>query len=830
MGDIGLKRREKVTTACIRCRRRKIKCDGQIPCANCVKSKEPYCNYPDHLSPRRAPDNNTRHNTCRNGDDSEIEARLCRIERLVENLMERPGTDNKSNVDKTRRLSQQPGERTSAEHFQKDGWNTNFLKENACRESEETRIGCPLVRPSAEFYFGTHTTLYIFSEKSLDWIRSKLPKADQKLLNPLEDMSFFCEQFCENFSNTWVDPFSGNQESINTLEKFWERSTSFYKLLDYFEKDNLANNFCNKRQVITLIRKHLVEQKLEHERGATSSQLLIICVALALSISILIDDKVRDHPKNSEEDYLAMHIFEDHSLHEMILVQEALMRKSIFYFHRILVVSEGIDTIQGILLFIIFLESSWFEDSASYILTSIAVRYAQAMGLHKVESFYGLSEEEKETRKRIWRFCQYLDMEICYRFGKPPIISASEISSFSKKQAAADINFNLNETMEHSNDNDLIDQLYGNTSQEYCSDLLIQLTEIRAKSYAKLFSPNADYSNTSEFVSCVDELSDNMFAFSRSIDSRMAPKFYHDSNFGNLDALSDVSEEGYKPWYETLLVVHLTYFVHLMTINSVPFHLSGTDDHPFMEKNFDLAIDSARTILHMVRRVGGKRATFSCTNWLIFFPFAAFLTLLCKCIKFPSSPESFDDVHLLVEVSLKFFARNNRRFFVDKGNIKNFCQVQNFIDVLTRIMLSVLIRIMEVKANWETNQELRNYLNIDKDAYVKPFYGEGFKVRPTSDTQCASSNFAGSSFNIKEPATKKAKLPNNSLYLDGYKPPAFGTPRHSVYEDGEHCMADPQINNIVLPEDGGLGLYMDDAALDFQVPTKWEGLPNFFFD
>lgn len=827
MGDVGLKRREKVTMACLRCRRRKIKCDGQSPCANCVKSKEPYCNYPDYLTSRREPsNNNTKHYMYRNGQDSEVERRLSRVEALLENLVEKLGMDRKETLDKTAQGTDKLKLGTNAAYLKQKIYNNDSVRVRSCERDEQMsqRMKRPKIRPSAEVYFGTHTTLYIFSEKSLDWIRSKLPQEDQKLLHPIENMSFFCEQFWENFSNTWIDPFNGKPESLNLLRDFFQRGfTLHYNLLDYFEKHNLANYLCDKSQIRKIIENHLNEEK--HQRSATSSELLIICVSLSLGISILIDEKLRDQPKNSEEDYLNMRIFEGYSLQEMIVIQEALMNKSIFYFHRILVVSEGIHTIQGILLFIIFLESSWFEDSASYILTSIAVRYAQAMGLHRHDSFYGLPEEEIKTRSKIWRFCQYLDMEICYRFGRPPIINASEVSTFELEKEAADVTFNLNKDSQHSNDES--DLLYGKTSEEYNSDLLIRLTEIRAKSYAKLFSSSPDYSNIFEFVSCVDELSDEMFAFSQSIDPRIAPKFYDDPDFGNLDSFFELSEKEHGRWYETLLITHLTYFVHLMTINSVPFHFTDPDRSPLMENNFNLAIGSARTILHTVKRIGGRRTLFSCTNWLIFFPFSAFLMLLCKCINFPSSPDSVNDVNLLVDVSLNFFSKNNRRFFFDKNNIKNFCHLQNFIDILTRIMLSVLIRIMEVKVSWRTNEELRNFLDIENNAYAKPFFEGNMRLFPTNKPHCVRSSSTGSSFNNRERGSSKFRFPSS---LWGRKSSGVETSRSSTYEERERLAQELQNDNMILPDEGGLNSYMDDVALDFQIPTKWDSLPNFFFD
>lgn len=62
-GDLSLasgeqqpqKRRRRPALACEQCRRRKIKCDRNIPCNNCTKSKIPACSYaPTHIPASRA--------------------------------------------------------------------------------------------------------------------------------------------------------------------------------------------------------------------------------------------------------------------------------------------------------------------------------------------------------------------------------------------------------------------------------------------------------------------------------------------------------------------------------------------------------------------------------------------------------------------------------------------------------------------------------------------------------------------------------------------------------------------------------------------------------
>ncbi|KAL0084498.1 hypothetical protein F4703DRAFT_1719858, partial [Phycomyces blakesleeanus] len=46
------KKRAKIVSACSECRRKKTKCNGELPCRNCLKSQVS-CIYPSHSDDKR---------------------------------------------------------------------------------------------------------------------------------------------------------------------------------------------------------------------------------------------------------------------------------------------------------------------------------------------------------------------------------------------------------------------------------------------------------------------------------------------------------------------------------------------------------------------------------------------------------------------------------------------------------------------------------------------------------------------------------------------------------------------------------------------------------
>ncbi|POG59818.1 hypothetical protein GLOIN_2v1718840 [Rhizophagus irregularis DAOM 181602=DAOM 197198] len=84
-------KRVKITTACDTCRRRKVKCDGESPCANCQRGNY-QCTFSDASAKRpRGPPK---------GFVALIEDRLHTIESLLVNLVNKDTIPDISNLSK----------------------------------------------------------------------------------------------------------------------------------------------------------------------------------------------------------------------------------------------------------------------------------------------------------------------------------------------------------------------------------------------------------------------------------------------------------------------------------------------------------------------------------------------------------------------------------------------------------------------------------------------------------------------------------------------------------------------------------------------------------
>ena len=110
-------------------------------------------------------------------------------------------------------------------------------------------------------------------------------------------------------------------------------------------------------------------------------------------------------------------------------LQEKLFDNAIYYYQRVSVVSEGIETIEALLLLIICIESNWLTSFLNSSPIAVAIRFAQDLGLHRAESYLNKPLKEQERRRRVWWFCYFFDIEFCFKSGKPPMINSSDVTT-----------------------------------------------------------------------------------------------------------------------------------------------------------------------------------------------------------------------------------------------------------------------------------------------------------------------------------------------------------------------------------------------------------------
>lgn len=769
------KKRDRISKACQFCRSKKIKCDGATPCSHCKTSNNSQCFYPSNTE-RKPRTKKSVSKSSKSQNVGELEDRLGRLESLLSTLTDKMVPGGSSNgfnsisgpVIDTPQM-QSVGSKSSdgydeSEDSSKEFSGGDYLDRNLTNTAYSDTFKRNPDPPSTQYgktddengyddtkedsniaqvfhisdhYYGSHSNFNIFSNKSLEWIFTKLPKQDSELLTPMGNLPIMFNLCLRTFKEVWFAPRSNDEELKRRLVEGWfpEDQSLVFDLIDCFDGIFLASDLCDSQSVRELFRTYYLNKKEPNPNRFKFSELLIMNISLALCISSVIDKRMSTTSNTDNSNGRTPNLFA-YSTGDLIHLQTRFFSSSIYYYDMINVMSDGIKTIQAILLLIIYLETSWVKSTVNYILASIAVRFAQEIGLHRAESFVDLPLEEANFRRKIWWFCEYFDMEVCYRNGKPPLINPADVSTGNSKDIVDTMvknNIPVNQSQGRLDELDpvLLSFILENKGfNSYIGHFLSVLTRIRAKSYSCLFSASSCNQSFKSIVNNINEINSDMFSMAEAISPSLKPRFYNDPDFNSSLIFSKQIHSG--PYsIEIALTFHLTYFTHFMTVNRL---ISQIDNIEYKLKNREvlkfrnLALDSTRTILHIIRKLDRNSTPFSCINWSIFYPFGAFLTLLSNCLNRPQLAETADDINLLVDVSVNFFAFQLDNLNMNKALNSEVCKIYNQREsvsfIICTLMLNIGMRIIDSESDYnfvEDNSRIRGYLKNCEEVFPELF-------------------------------------------------------------------------------------------------------------
>ncbi|WEJ96868.1 Fungal Zn2Cys6 Cluster domain [Yamadazyma tenuis] len=895
------KKRDRVARACLYCRKKKVKCDGQSPCGNCKSYLGGECTYPSETKKRVR---NKRAKNDKGQSISELDSRLAKLEGLLTNLASKLGAGNleltesdeqsendgvdedetgeggDESITKENEGSNPPIQAKdldiegdySRDTREKNGSLLFVLKhEEQCNTNTERTYCLP------EAFYGSHSMFHIFSEKSLEWMHSRLPREHIHLLIPVRNLPRLFSICIESFNEVWSGANSKDGRSKQKMAEgdFPEAQELVYDLLEAFSRVFMAGQLVETSYLRKLFENYYNNQKYEggrtYNRGVRyqfrSSELLIMNISLALCIShVLYKRKPGPCTPTSGEQISLCNTptLDAYGEDDLIKLQSQFLVSSIHYYQKVSVMSEGVSTVQAILLFIIYLELTLVKSTANYILAAVAVRFAQEIGLHRCESFEGLPIEEVAFRRKLWWFCEYLDIEICYRHGKPPLINPADVSTLTRKDfisgsTVKNLPFNIN------TDNHLDPKLLKFLLEEkgldvYFGHFMSLLNRLRFEAYSKLFSASSCDHSFTDIIYILTSMNKKMWELGSSMSPELRPRFYNDSEFGNSALFQNKTIEDGQ--LVMLLSFHLAFFTQLMTMNRLITRLK-CDPHEIEIKNSeaiylrDLASDSARTIVHITLRTVRNTISASNLSWLIFYSSAAVLDILQSCLNKPKSEDTVSDMELLIDgminCSVKQLFRNPPK------NGEMFNQIDSVMCLVTFIMLQMGIRIVESQSKrvfFDNNPYLiqisNHFMALFPELYQKKradpiLRAEIVNPATQSDRSSTASDLIGdsksnftattapstdstgnsmNSFGEVSPMGCPGLIPGPTGYLSVHDPknplinsvwdskvsPNYGnSPSPSTYFSGKIPLGDPEFNEALDRVFGG-------------------GTPNFFYD
>lgn len=684
--------RKRIRVACDTCRRKKIKCDGNLPCSNCKATNEHVCHYAERQS--------MKHRRFPARDPKQLlSARIGRLEDIILDLSEKLGglAEVRQRVMSESRgysfLSDSEDDSEETRDHAKEGLSSDGTRYS--NEEEGNVVADKFPPKKVELFYGAHTFANLVSRGSISWMQKQLGEKEGEMVLPLTNMPILFSVQARLFFAKWLDPPAMTQDQKRRIltRPFPENPTLIFGIIDMFMTPILRMEGVGDTKRV----RAMFERYYKSKDRFTIAELLIMTVSLAFLIFMRFETNVG--PLEQVNDGSE---WSDQALQQL---ENNLMSNAIYYYHLLCVIGGGIDTIEAILLFTGYLECHWFSPLVNYMVLFPAIRYAQDMGLHRIESYFSLDEATAAHRKRIWWTCCYMDMEICFRNGKSPIINRWDVSPELLDIEIGEIDIS---------DTQQVRDLYKFFSH-------VQL--LRARSYERLFSASADIGTFASLLANLDMLNEQIFASASHLPDNLRPYFYNNPKF-------QISTHKSKVENEISWCVRLTYFYHIMLINRLPMILNiETDDIDKMEYYRNLSLDSARTMLHILKSSEGSNLSNSFFAWVLFFPSSAFLHLLTACMNYPNSPQAYSDLMLLIDTSMDFVTRRG----VD-GNLESMKKFHRFSLTLVtfRLLLRIVIAIFEKQTKisiLEHNVALKQHLDAAKDVFPELFQSpEAFKL------------------------------------------------------------------------------------------------------
>lgn len=858
MSGVEKSKRDRVAKACATCRKKKTKCNGKKPCEHCHNLGLP-CEYPNN-KPRKS------------RTKALLEMvfdRLERLELLMHKMMDRMGgvdaetssgsvahprngllsslsaelpgldvsfKDEEDNNRDYRSETQAPVESNGHLLPQKQPRDTFFQQAKSIfhhridESSEATQKPHQILQ-----YKGLHSGIaFIFGTQSIEWIKTRLKPEDQNIITPFQTLLFYFNAWKQLFLSVWTDVKTYSKEDVKKLKEgvYPHDKQLTFELLQLYDYLAVADFICPVDTVRTLFAKFYANKSSPRLKKYKFlySELMLMNLSLALSISVAIDLKTSEAPSPGINEFPKLDAM---TTDQLATLQEEMFLNSVFYFHTISVVSEGMVTIQALLLLVTHLETTWVISDVNYTFVGMALRYAQEIGLHRFETFLNLSDTEKNARGRLWAAVQSFDVEISHRTGKPPAVNMVDVSTLTPMDPLHVPSLLSTQDVER------LRRVCGGEryplNEVYVHFYIYKLSQLRAFSYFQLFSATVKYDSLKSVQDIVTSLNHEFHNFRNEIKEEYRPKYYYEPGFLQFPE-SYSSTRRTRITDDSVLTLQLSFFYQIMTVNKVPFQIEPHEGaSPYENASYrKTTLDSARTILHIMRGIRKRSIPFFGINWVIFYPFVAVMNLIANCLNYSDDEDCYKDLTLLIDVSMNFFNQYSQQ--ASQPSTRLLYLRLHLFDILVRIVLRIAIKVFENRSGLDilgANPPLRAHLEqVEKE--FPQFYT---KINDTSDLM----NLLNCMHHTNEVKFREQKYTPNGLYDTASSGSNQGGSTPGYLNDNLEGFSprknDPTLSNILHPVDfSGVrdterrDFNIDDDFLLAAVNQDFLALPNFFFD
>lgn len=719
------RKRPRVSKACTYCRKKKVKCDGNLPCSNCQENNEGECVYvadPEKkLKAPKPPTPSKPQKLNKAQTIQQLSLRLDKIETLLSVL-----TDE---IRGTRQLA-------SDNQYQSQLAN---LDENEIRPEKEIKnkqqtgktsdnATSPEVQNNK---FGSHSIIDIFTKSSLENIFQGLGPHNRIEVQDISHIGIIYNFFSHAFMDSICQPIKTTiRNRTDLMDNTFTDLSIPLEILNYLDDIYMVSYICDSSYVKSLFESYFKNNKKVYTKGPNSklrsftwSELMIMTVLIGLCISVIVDERnvgaLKKDTKSSSS------ILQTVSDKQLVEIDSKCFFSAVFYYNRLVLCSEGVETVQALAIFVVYLQTVMSSVKLTHVPIAIAVRYAQDLGFHRIETYDGLSWHEHNTRKRLWWFCQTFEVSYCYRFGKPVIAREYRLASLidddkftaTVVQSSIEQMRTLWEEAKTLKDVSKLNELQENKTLHRCAAyFLYRMTKIRLQTFDLIYSISSQNVKLSKILTYIDQMNKDMQDLADIIQPPITICFYNDPRFffkAENKPLDQVM--AFDSAQDNILAMYMNFYQHLMTVNR-----TAIQEIPLTEENEPLigkikecrniSLESARTILHIVKGLNLISMPYSSFSWYMYEVFAAFCHLASLHFANPNTPEAELDLKLMIETSLKFFSYKNKAIKIQRNCIR-----QSLYDLTTRYLLLIFSNITneEVKSKlFSKNKTLQKHLDL----------------------------------------------------------------------------------------------------------------------
>lgn len=487
---------------------------------------------------------------------------------------------------------------------------------------------------------GRHSSFQFLSQERLDSLKTQL-MGDEALL-AFGNLLLLSKKKNVEFGELWTYPKLNDDQLEKLHNGIFPNSQVVYGILENFNDLPVITSIC---LVETL--HQLFEVYYSKQRKLSFSELLMMNMGLSCCILLMLNNIIKRNEKY------------EHTNDDLAFLQSRFFSHSVYYIEKIRF-NDGIRTVQGILLLIMFLENSWISTQITHVQLSVAIRYAQELGINRTL--------DNLTSYGIWSVCEFLDIELSHRYGKPPIINPLDVKPINDLQVQRFLDVDPMDISQTSKMN-------------YFALFMYKLFKSRYKSYFLVFSVQAtkSFNELSDIVKKLNFESEDLISI---MDASLRPVFYYDEDFKT--RLRNISK---KPNSRLGFSFQFSYFHHIMTIN----RYLGQVDHPRAKPFQKISLDSARTILHIMLQINKQETSFHSLYWKLHCSSSAFLTMISFFCDQPHQI-SVQDFELLSNVLDQVFYSKE----VESGSIIR----EFYYYIICGVCLEICLKVVKARTNY----------------------------------------------------------------------------------------------------------------------------------